>query len=149
MFWCLFQIIVGGFTIGFAAKAIFGQEQLAKHKQAVDGFAYVNMVLFLLPLFDGVLAGILARPTHAFGIFIFACILNLGSNLVFLFSLREKFGIAISGAMGLAQGNRTVAIYLAVLPFDPTLSLFVALYQFPMYATPMLFKVLSIVRQNQ
>jgi hypothetical protein len=149
LFWRLFQIIAGGFAIGFLAKAIFGQAMLAKHKQAVDGFASVNMVLFLLPLFDGVLAEIIARPAHAFGIFIFACVLNLGSNLVMLFGLRAKLGVAVSGALGLAQGNRTVAIYLAVLPFDPTLSLFVALYQFPMYATPILFKMLSTVRQNQ
>ena len=40
-------------------------------------------------------------------------------------------------------GNRTVAIYLAALPHDPQFALFVALYQFPMYLTPLLFKPLK------
>ena len=49
-------------------------------------------------------------------------------------------GAETSGALGILWGNRTVAIYLAALPPDPQVTLFVALYQFPMYFTPLLLQ---------
>ena len=37
-------------------------------------------------------------------------------------------------------GNRNAALALASLPPDPLLTLYVALYQFPMYFTPLIMR---------
>jgi hypothetical protein len=45
-----------------------------------------------------------------------------------------------AGASAVIWGTRSVAIYLAALPYDPVFALFVALYQLPMYATPLVLR---------
>jgi len=68
----------------------------------------------------------------------FCTALDLGANALAYAAMRLRAGHETAGALGVLSGNRNVSLYLATLPPDPMLSLFVALYQLPMYATPLI-----------
>jgi hypothetical protein len=51
-----------------------------------------------------------------------------------------------AGATALIWGNRNAALALAALPPDPLFTLYVALYQFPMYFTPLVIRPLVAAR---
>ena len=50
--------------------------------------------------------------------------------------------VIVAGATALMWGNRNAALALAALPGNPLLALYVALYQFPMYFTPLVMRPL-------
>ena len=133
----LFAIIAAGLAIGAAARAMLGARRMAALGPELDGASALIMVLFVIPLFDGAGAAIMATPWLAAGLFGFAVLLNFGANAAANLATRRVAGRAGAGALGVVAGNRNVSLYLATLPPDPVFGLFVALYQFPMYATPL------------
>lgn len=133
------RMILGGLAIGIAIRLVLGGAAIAARKSEFDGLSALGMVLFVIPLFDGIAPLVLARPGLALAVLAFAVLLNFGANIAVAAASRPASGGATAGALGLMWGNRTVALYLAALPFDPVFALFVALYQFPMYATPLVF----------
>lgn len=134
------QMVAGGLLIGIAIRISFGAEKISANKPAFDGVSALCMVLFVIPLFDGVAPLLWKHPLLSAAVFVFASVVNLGMNLACTAITWRSVGRESAGALGLMWGNRTVALYLAALPFDPVFALFVALYQFPMYATPLLFR---------
>lgn len=136
----LVMMIAGGVGIGVTLRAVIGAQTVEDHKPAFDGASAIGMILFVIPLFDGVAQMVLDDPGLGFLVFVFAIALNLGSNFVVVKFCAFRLPWEVSGAYGLMWGNRTVALYLAALPFDPIFTLFVAWYQFPMYATPLIFR---------
>ena len=46
--------------------------------------------------------------------------------------------------VGLGGLGAPVAMYLAVVPFEPVFALFVAIYQLPMYFTPLVLNRLAV-----
>jgi len=133
-------MILGGLIFGLALRRIIGADRIDQNKLAFDGIAALGMVLFVIPLFDGVGATILGSPTRALWVIALVVLFNLGTNLITTAIARLRTTEQDAGALGLLWGNRTIAIYLAALPYDPQFSLFVALYQFPMYLTPLLWQ---------
>ena len=132
-------MIAGGFALGLGVQAIVGKAAIGQNTEAFNGIVALSMVLFLFPLFDGVIIHIIMAPLQSFMVLILAIALNLGGNLVTR-GISQRFSTPpTSGALGLMFGNRNVSFYLAVLPFNPLLSVFVAASQIPMYATPALF----------
>lgn len=129
-------MIFSGVAVAMVLRRWIGVEAVLRHKSALDGVSALAMLLFVVPLFDGVGAMIAAAPGAAFGMLALGCALLFLPQLAAL-GLRRGPGAGI-GAAGLAWGVRSVAIFLAALPPDPAFTLFVALYQFPMYATPLL-----------
>lgn len=127
-------IVGGGIVLGLLLLR-FGQGWVAAHGTALDGVSALLMVAFLFPVFDGAIALGVAQPGLAVGMAGLAFTLNLGGHL-----LVRHF---VNRAAGLCFGNRNTGLYLAILPFEPGLSLFVALYQIPMYLTPLLFRRLD------
>ena len=138
----LAQMIAGGFAIGISLRALLGRRWITQNPLAFDGIATLGMGAFVLPLFDGFAQLVSASPTRAAKIFGFCLLINLGIGFATYLATRRWLAHEISGAVGLFTGNRTVAIYAAALPADPILILFVALYQFPMYLTPLLWSLL-------
>lgn len=98
------------------------------------------MVLFVIPLFDGVGSSIVDDPRKALWVLVLSFIFNVGINGFASVILRARTDPATAGALGLMWGNRTIAIYIAALPYNPDFSLFVALYQIPMYMTPLIWE---------
>lgn len=134
----LFRMIAGAFVFAIVLRRVLSPQRINRNKTAFDGVSAVAMLTFIFPLFDGVSATIVADPMRALWVLALATVFNLGINAAIQLLARRQ-AYQDRGALGLIWGNRTIAVYLAALPPDPQFTLFVALYQFPMYFTPLLF----------
>jgi len=130
-------MIAGALLVGFGLRAWLGAGRIAREKLRFDGLSAVVMVLFVVPLFDGVTATILNEPTRALAAIITAFAFNMGVAALVIQGGKRFLPWPLAGTYGVIWGNRTIAMYLAALPPDPAFGLFVALYQFPMYLTPL------------
>ncbi len=133
-------MVIGSAVLAVVFRLTLGARRISENGLAIDGVSAVAMVLFILPLFDGVGETITAKPTYAVWILVLCLVFNLGINACASRVAGLWSGAPIAGALGLMWGNRTIAIYLAILPYDRNFSLFVALYQVPMYLTPMVWE---------
>ncbi|MCP4383413.1 MAG: hypothetical protein GY798_18665 [Hyphomicrobiales bacterium] len=143
LFLRLMAIVVGGILFGIAIRRILGAAWIADNEPAFDGLVTIAMVMFIIPLFDGVGATILGRPWLALGTLGLCVVLNLGVNLGVAAIMSRRLGPTSAGAIGFMSGNRNLAIYFAAMPTDAVTALFVALYQFPMYFTPLIWSKLK------
>ncbi|MEM9642987.1 MAG: hypothetical protein AAGA19_15950 [Pseudomonadota bacterium] len=134
----LAAMIFGGVVLGVAIRQSVGADRIARHGAIFDGFAACGMLLFVIPMFDRVGALILEDPARALLVLALAVVFNLGSNLATRRAVAGRLDAADTGTAGILMGNRTIGMYLAALPFEPVFALFVALYQFPMFFTPLL-----------
>ena len=138
----LAAIILGGWVfalvIGLALRNRTRSGDANSH--VLNGISALAMILFLVPVFDGVAVRLIDDPVTGSSIFGLAVVLNLGVNGTVYFIARKPLGRRDSGTLGLLWGNRNAAVYLAALPPDPYLGMFIALYQFPMYFTPLLVR---------
>ncbi len=133
------MMIAGGFGLGILVQAVFGASAIARNPHVFNGIVALSMVLFLFPVFDGVINYIRNAPMQSFAVLLLAIILNLGGNIVTRWISQRFSSPQTASALGLMFGNRNLSLFLAVLPINPLLSIFVAASQFPMYATPALF----------
>ncbi|WP_112323447.1 hypothetical protein [Oceanibium sediminis] len=138
-------MIFGGVLAATLIRRAIGPGRIADNAQIFDGIAALGMLVFVFPLFDKVGALILADPARAAGILALAVTFNVGVNLATRATLGNRLPAEDTGAYGITFGNRTIAMYLAVVPFEPVFALFVALYQIPMYFTPLVLARLSLV----
>lgn len=145
----LAAMIAGGVALALAIRAVLGADRIARLGRRFDGIAACVMVTFVFPLFDGVGPLVWAEPLRALRVLMLSFAINLGLCVLIIRLGTARLGRGVAGAMGVMWGNRTVALYLAALPADPKLALFVALYQFPMYVTPLVLDLLGLdARQN-
>lgn len=143
----LAAMIAGGVAVGVAIRRVAGAERIAREARLFDGLAVLALVLFVMPLFDGVPALLRAEPGRAALVLAVATVSNLGVNLALRAALVPRLGPAAAGAHGVLFGNRTIALYLAALPFDPRFAVFVALYQVPMLLTPLVLRKILPARE--
>jgi len=118
----LAAMIGAGALLAVLLRKALGIELIERRSSLFDGIGALAMVLTVIPIFDGATEQILR------------------TQLISTPILRWLTGSESGGAMGLIWGNRNAALYLAALPQAPLFSLFVALYQFPMYMTPLLMR---------
>ncbi len=134
-------ILIGLAVVGAViARRVLGTAWIAQQAKPFDGIFSIVMVLFLFPLFLGVPEQILAAPGFALGTLALAIIANIGIQILSYRLLRPLAGREVGGAMAVAWGNRNAALALAALPEAPALTLYVSLYQFPMYFTPLVLR---------
>lgn len=131
------MMILGGLACALIGRRVMGPARIAKHSAALDGVAALAFLLFVMPLFDGVRSTVLAEPMLALGFLALSIIIVIGMVLVGLWLPGDRDR---NGAFGVVWGTRSVAIYLAALPPDPIFTLFVAIYQIPMAALPLVFR---------
>lgn len=142
--------MIGGATAGAVLfRRLVGPNRIAAHARAFDGLSSIALVLMLFPLFHGLTEMIAAMPGFALATLGLAIAANLGVQvatypLCRLFAPRET-----AGATALNWGNRNAALALAALPGDPLLTLYVALYQFPMYFTPLIMRPVLAERPRE
>jgi BASS family bile acid:Na+ symporter len=136
----LAAMIGGGAVLAILTRALIGSETIARRAKAFDGIGAIAMVITVIPIFAGATALILAKPALAIGVLALAFAFNVGLQLTATSVLRLSVANETAGALGLTWGNRNAALYLAALPQAPVFTLFVALYQFPMYMTPLLLE---------
>lgn len=136
-------IVLAGVLLGLWLRRTLGTSWIAANHAQFDGVSVLLMVMFLFPVFDGAIALGMARPDLALGMAALALVLNLGGHIAVRALAGRSLAPPTARAAGLCFGNRNRGLYLAILPFEPGLSLFVALYQVPMYITPLLFRRLD------
>ena len=141
----LAAMIAGGVVAAIVIRALVGAERIGRNGAIFDGIAAFGMLLFVFPLFDRIAGVILENPLRALFVLALCFAFNIGVNLATRAALRTRLKPEDAGAAGVFMGNRTIAIYLAALPFEPVFALFVALYQFPMYFTPLLLQRFAVV----
>lgn len=129
-----------------AGGAIFARwmlraERIDRNALAFDGVAAICLMLFLFPLFDGLTARVAAAPAIAILTFALVVVANLGVQCLVFPWARRAAGRETGGATALIWGNRNAALGLAALPPDPIMTLYVALYQFPLYFTPLVMRM--------
>ncbi len=135
-------IVGGGALAATLARRALGPARIARRRLAFDGLTALGMLIFLLPVFDGAVASIAAAPMAALGVLGLVCLVNLGLQLAAQRAARRVATTETAGAVGVLWGNRNVTLFLAAVPENPTFTLFVALYQVPMYATPLVMGAL-------
>jgi hypothetical protein len=137
------QMIAGGFALGFALQWLVGADRIARNGQVFNGMVAIAMLVFLFPVFDGVIEHVQRAPLQSALLAVLAIALNIGGNLLTVRAMRLKLSPETASALGFIFGNRNVSFYLAVLPFNPLVSVFVAAAQIPIYGTPLLFLYLQ------
>lgn len=139
-------MVAAAVALGWAIRRAAGPARMAGGGAVFDGIGVIALVLFVIPLFDGVPPLIRDDPAVALGVLLLVTAVNIGLNLALRAGLGRVLPVADAGALGLVFGNRNVAMYLAALPFDPVFALFVALYQVPMLTTPLILRGLGVGR---
>ena len=139
-------IILGGTLAALAIRRGFGAARIERHRTAFDGVTAIGMLVFLLPVFDGVVARVKAEPMLALGLLALVALVNFGMQVLAHRAARTVTTDEIAGATGILWGNRNVTLFLAAVPESALFSLYVALYQFPMYFTPLVMRHLFRVR---
>lgn len=137
-------MIGAGAVCAIIARPLIGADIISRRAHAFDGIGAIAMVITVIPIFAGVTAEIIKTPLLALGVLGLVFALNIGMQIVMTPVLRRVTPSVSAGAVGLIWGNRNAALYLAALPQSPVFTLFVALYQFPMYMTPLLLRVLYV-----
>lgn len=135
-------LLIGlGAAAALIARRVLTPSWIDNQGEMLNGVATLTMLLFLLPLFEGVGAQVWARPWVAVGVLALALAANFGTQLVAARLAQARLTSAQAGAVGVLAGNRNVSLYLAALPSDPAFSLFVAMCQYPIYLTPLAWRL--------
>lgn len=125
-----------------ALRRALGPARLERMARPLEGSVVLVLVVFAFAVMDGVQARLLADPFWVLGGVLVALAANLGLNGVTALALMPVMGRVAGLTAGLLSGNRNQAILLAVLPAsaDPSVLLFFALGQIPMYLSPFLLR---------
>jgi len=133
--------LIGAAAVGaVAVRLALGASRIERHRLSFDGLSSLCLILFLFPLFDGLTDQIAAAPLFAALTLLLVLLANLGTQVAVFPVARRAAGRDTGGAAALIWGNRNAALALAALPPDPVMTLYVALYQFPMYFTPLIMR---------
>jgi arsenite transporter len=126
-------------------RRMLGRERIIRHGSVLDGGTAVVMVLFVIAVMEGVQARLATEPATVFAFLAAACVANFGLQALFA-GLAPIARGPTAGTLrrqmltvALMAGNRNIALFLAALPPEAVgfLTLFVAVYQIPMYVTPL------------
>jgi len=139
-------IVMGGALVALMVRRSLGPARIARHSTALDGVTAIGMLVFLLPVFDGVVDSVRGAPLLALGVLALVTVTNFGLQFLAHQAARRIAPPESAGAVGILWGNRNVTLFLAAAPENALFSLYVALYQFPMYFTPLVMQRLFMRR---
>lgn len=141
MFINLATMIFAGVMIALIGQIFLGKASIDNHSKRFDGLATLAMLLFLIPVFNGIPHQIIQLPLLALKILLLAIALNFTTQLMLMLIARvlpKHRGRELASVLAVVSGNRNVGLYYGALPLDPIFSMFTALYQVPLYLTPLL-----------
>jgi BASS family bile acid:Na+ symporter len=130
-------IIGGSLLLAVALRAMIGPARLARHREAVDGFGVLVLLVFAVGVMDGMPGRLAAQPGLVLLYTLAAFGINLGMQVLAALAFRPA-GPWRGTTLAFLSGNRNAALLLAVLPAEPALTLYVAVAQFPIYLLPSL-----------
>ncbi len=130
-----------------------GRQNIERHREIFDGLSSLAMLVFLVPVFNGMGPVILLAPEMALSLLGLAILMNLGIQAAIMIGAQTPFSKpyrSTAQVMSVVTGNRNVGLYFAALPPDPIFGLFTAMYQVPLYLTPLLLGSLNkwLMRAN-
>lgn len=136
----LAALIGGALAIALVARALL-RRRLQKLAAPLDGAGVVMLVIFAIAIFDGVAAKIAADPWHV-ALFVLAAFGAHVAYQIVALLVFARFGRRDACTVGFLSGTRNMGLLLAVLPAgaDPSILLFVATAQFPIYIMPTLLQ---------
>jgi predicted Na+-dependent transporter len=137
-------LIVAVALAGALAIRRFLGPRLADSGPALDGLSVVVLMVFAIPLMDGVMARALAEPLKLAGFVAGAFGGMILCNLVMAAATLPLLDRRTALTAGYCSGGRHNALLMAVLPAsaDADIFLFIAAVQFPIYLMPTLLQPL-------
>ncbi len=137
-------LIVALALVGAIIIRRFLGAKVAEAGPALDGLSVVVLMIFAIPLMDGVVARAMAEPVKLGGFIAGAFAGMLLCNLVMAVGMLPILDRRIALTAGYCSGGRHNALLMAVLPVtaDPDIFLFIAAVQFPIYLIPTLLQPL-------
>jgi len=125
-------------------RRFLGPQRLEESGSTLDGISVMVLMVFAIPLMDGVVARAAAEPLKLAGFVAGAFAGMLLCNLVMTFITLPFLDRRTALTAGYCSGGRHNALLMAVLPVtaDPDIFLFIAAVQFPIYLIPTLLQPL-------
>ena len=116
--------------------------RMAEAAPALDGLSVVVLMIFAIPLMDGVVAQAAAQPLKLAGFVGGAFVGMILCNLVVAGGTLPFLDRRVALTAGYCSGGRHNALLMAVLPasVDADIFLFIAAVQFPIYIIPTLLQ---------
>ena len=137
-------MICGGTVIALIGRVFLGRKKIEDKRYVFDGLSALAMLIFLLPVFNGMAEKIVVAPILAAHLCLLAITMNMGAQIILLgFSRVLSKRSSTLQVLAIVTGNRNVGLYFAALPPEPVFALFTAMYQIPLYLTPLIIGWLS------
>ena len=136
----LLILIACSASVAFAVRASILREPSAEAVEAIDGVSALAMAVVVVGLMSAVGPALLDKPVRFSAMLSFAFLINMGLQVAATMVGRSAGDGREAAAIGIAAGNRNIALFLAVIPAEVMLDLllFIGCYQMPMYMTPVL-----------
>lgn len=131
-------LIVALALIGAVAIRRWLGPRIGEAGTTLDGISVVVLMVFAIPLMDGVVARALAEPLKLAGFIAGAFAGMILCNLVMALATLPVLDLRTALTAGYCSGGRHNALLMAVLPAtaEPDIFLFIAAVQFPIYMIP-------------
>jgi len=139
--------IVGTAFVGAVAiRHWLGPERLRHAAVRIDGLSVIVLMLFAIPLMDGIVARAASDPLKLAGFVGGAFAGMLLTNAVMAFATLPLLDRRTALTAGYCSGGRHNALLMAVLPLtvDPDIFLFIAAVQVPIYIIPTMLQPLYL-----
>lgn len=141
----LAAVVAMAMAIAWGVRRLLGQRRLARSGAVQDGVATLVLIVFLVAVMDGIPQRITAAPGTVAVLLLAAFAINFGLPLIIAAGLllgRVRFagtGATTIATVAMFSGNRNLALFLTALPATLVAQVapFVALYQIPIYLTPL------------
>lgn len=138
----LLAIVVAAVAGAVAIRAWLGPERLRHNAERIDGLSIAALIVYAIPLMDGVVARGLAEPAKLGGFIAASFAGALLTNAVMVLGCLSVLDRRNALTAGYCSGGRNNALLMAVLPAtaNPDIFLFIAAVQVPIYVIPTLLQ---------
>jgi BASS family bile acid:Na+ symporter len=142
----LLTIVVIAVVGAIAIRAWLGPERLRHNAERIDGLSIAALIVYAIPLMDGIVARAMAEPAKLGGFVAGSFAGALLSNAVIVLGCLPFLDRRSALTAGFCSGGRNNALLMAVLPAaaDKDIFLFVAAVQVPIYVIPTLLPPLYL-----
>lgn len=141
----LAAMLAGSAVLGLGLRQLIGRQAIDRGAPALDGLNILALFIFIASVMGDVGPALWAHPSHVLGVTAIAAAANL-----ILFTVAFAPFAAVAGArqglaVGLLASQRNFGLMLAVAgdQLPPTVWLYVAVSQVPIYLAPLVFKPLT------
>lgn len=140
----LIAIIVVAGGLGITMRFVVFKNATVQTEARLDGLSALALAIFVLALMPAIATQLSSGAWQFATLLSFAFAVNFGFQFLAFWILKQTQHSKVSGAYALAYGNRNLALFFAALTTEQTSQFlaFLAVYQIPMYLTPVLLNAL-------